>query len=265
MLLHGILGAHGGGDHGEAEGPRVHDLALDPRAEPKRGEEDARVALLSAALVVSSDPFPVAADPVDARLRRLKKSQATQETSVVFCFETTLQRAFRESLVSMPRSVRDEAGGFDGTDAGGSGGEGGAKARSVIAALRWMDPESFADALLADEGLRRDVAVSLVACFEMEPTMAFSSLNRTRENASRAAESETLWASRRSDDAAREIRARRARWLVCPSRGEGEHDTLNAHTVVPAPAPPPRARFVSDAGLFASVARGGGAGAGTTV
>ena len=38
------LGAHGGGDHGEAEGPRVHDLALDPRAEPKRGEEDARVA-----------------------------------------------------------------------------------------------------------------------------------------------------------------------------------------------------------------------------
>jgi hypothetical protein len=212
---------------------------------------DARVALLSAALVVSSDPFPAAADRVDARLERLKKTKKTQSS-----FEPTLQRAFRESLVSMPKSVRDEAQSFDGTDARGSGGSGGAKARSARGALRLMDPEALADALLTDEGLRRDVAVSLVSCFEMEPTMARTENRRkANDDASREAESEKLFALRDKDDVARETRARRARWLVCPSRGEQKSDTTtHTVTVIPAPAPPPRARFVSDAGLFASVA-----------
>jgi hypothetical protein len=211
---------------------------------------DARVALLSAALVVASDPFPVFADRVDKRLERLKKTQ-----SATSFFETTLQRAFRESLVSMPKSVRDEAKSFDGTDAGGSGGSGGAKARSARAALGLMDPEALADALLTDEGLRRDVAVSLVSCFEMEPTMARAE-NKANDDASREAESGKLFAFRGKDDVARETRARRARWLVCPvKRGEQKSDTKTyTVTVVPAPAPPPRARFVSHAGLFASVA-----------
>ena len=212
---------------------------------------DARVALLSAALVVASDPFPVFADRVDKRLERLKKTQ-----SATSFFETTLQRAFRESLVSMPKSVRDEAKSFDGTDAGGSGGSGGAKARSARAALRLMDPEALADALLTDEGLRRDVAVSLVSCFEMEPTMARTENRLANDDASREAASGKIFAFRGKDDVARETRARRARWLVCPvKRGEQKSDTkTHTVTVIPAPAPPPRARFVSHAGLFASVA-----------
>jgi hypothetical protein len=213
---------------------------------------DARVALLSAALVVASDPFPVFADRVDKRLERLKKTL----TSATSFFETTLQHSFRESLVSMPKSVRDEAKSFDGTDAHGSGGSGGAKARSARAALRLMDPEALADALLTDEGLRRDVAVSLVSCFEMEPTMARAENRLANDDASREAASEKLFAFRGKDDVARETRARRARWLVCPvKRGEQKSDTkTHTVTVIPAPAPPPRARFVSHAGLFASVA-----------
>ena len=82
--------------------------------------------------------------------------------------------------------------------------------RSARAALGLMDPEALADALLTDEGLRRDVAVSLVSCFEMEPTMARAE-NKANDDASREADGGKLFAFRRKDDVARETRARRAR------------------------------------------------------
>ena len=152
----------------------------------------------------------------------------------------------------MPRSVRRESRSFDATDAGGGGGEGGACARRAAAALRLLDADALAETLLTDEGARRDVSSALVACFEMEGPGALGGPRNARN------------ALATEQDLARDVRARRARWLLFSdeeksatftTRDEESQKTVQSdRRVVPPPAPPPRAAFLSDAGLHAAVA-----------